>query len=120
MGHAILPSTASSMIAQHDGFISAWLCISVLYVLTDYSEHVHCTVRVFVIVSQCQCVLQPLQKENTIVFPPPPSGGRYHIPFVFASKWEPKDLTPSHLTRQVCHRVINKRAEMQIAVTFGL
>lgn len=31
------------------------------------------------------------KKENAIVVPPS-SGGRYHILFVLASKWEPKDL----------------------------
>lgn len=48
MGHAILPSSTSSIIAQHDGFIWALLCIYVLYVLTYDSEHMRHTVSMFV------------------------------------------------------------------------
>lgn len=72
MGRTILSSTASSIIAQNDGFIRAKLCISVLCVLTDQSEHVSCTACVFVIVSECQCVHQHLQKGKCYHCSPPP------------------------------------------------
>lgn len=37
---------------------------------THCNKHVHYTVYVFVFLRECQCVLQPLQRENAIIFPP--------------------------------------------------
>ena len=68
MGRVILPSTARSVKAQNDGFIWALLCIYVLYVLTDYSEHVHYTVCV------CDCkqlsVCVPTSRKRKQLPPP--------------------------------------------------